>query len=319
MRAGAVACARVTRVRRAAAVLLLGGALAPIGCARGVPAGSPLIVPSGADAGAAARNVAARARHAEIIYLGEQHDNPAHHAAQRQILEALVAAGARPVVAFEMLERGEQTGLGRALAEARAPDELARRLRWRERGWPDFSMYWPLFDLAATVGLPVVAADLERVQARRIARGGLAALGDDAAELRSLLAPDAAREAALAREIAEAHCGALPAERLAPMVEAWHARNVVMARRLVQALDRSGQVVVIIGRGHQQAGGLPAQVAALRPGTRQLVVDLVEAPAGVDPGRRASDSRGDVVWLTPPAERPDPCAALRPAPSRLSD
>ena len=97
------------------------------------------------------------------------------------------------------------------------------------------------------------------------------------------------------------------------MVDAWHARNVTMARRLAAALDRGLTVVVIVGRGHQAAGGLPAQLAALRPGTRQLVVDMIEAPP--DTRREAAaGAAGDVIWLTPAVERGDPCAGLRRAP-----
>jgi uncharacterized iron-regulated protein len=92
------------------------------------------------------------------------------------------------------------------------------------------------------------------------------------------------------------------------MVDAWHARNVTMARRILQALDRAPQVVVIVGRGHQAPGGLADQVEALRPGTRQLAVDLVEVE-GEKPDRAPRGSH--VVWPTPTVERPDPCAPLR--------
>jgi uncharacterized iron-regulated protein len=92
------------------------------------------------------------------------------------------------------------------------------------------------------------------------------------------------------------------------MVDAWHARNVAMARRILQALEQSPQVVVIVGRGHQAPGGLADQIEAFRPGTSQLMVDFVELgreePAQAPPGNH-------IVWLTPPVERPDPCAPLR--------
>jgi len=304
-------------LRAATALLLLSSALSPFGCARATPRPASLIVPPSADAQDAARRIADRARDAEIVYLGEQHDNPIHHDHQRRVLAALLERGVRPAVGFEMLDRDQQSAMDRALADAPSAEELARRLRWREGGWPDFAMYWPLFELAVRAQLPVAALDLDRARTRRIAREGLAALGPEAAELRSRLAPDPTREAALGREIEAAHCGLLPAARVPGMIEAWHARNVAMARGLVDLLARHRQVVVIVGRGHQQPGGLPAQVAALRPGTRQLVVDLAEAPAGADPASAASGSAADVVWLTSAMERPDPCESLRRAPQLL--
>jgi len=75
-----------------------------------------------------------------------------------------------------------------------------------------------------------------------------------------------------------------------------------------EALERAAQVVVIVGRGHQAPGGLADQVEALRPGTRQLIVDFVETE------ERASDlavSENRIVWPGPPLDRPDPCAPLR--------
>jgi uncharacterized iron-regulated protein len=290
--------------------IALGLALA--GCA----AGGRVVLEPGDDPASAARLVGARARGAEVVYLGELHDNPHHHAAQARVLDVIVAGGGRPAVAFEMLSQDQQAVAAEVVAGQDSATEAERRLRWQARGWPDFAMYWPLFEVARRARLEVVAADLDPALARRIGREGLAALGAPAEALRSLLLPDPARERALGATIAKAHCDLLPEGRIPAMVEAWHARNVTMARRLAAALGRTGQVVVIIGRGHQDPGGLPAQLEALRPGTRQLVVTLLEVgPAEAREGllRQAS---GDILWLTPATARRDPCEGLR---RRLGD
>ncbi len=281
----------------------MAAALLLAGCA------GPLSLPADGDSVAQAGAVAARAREAEVIYLGEEHDNPHHHIHQRQILEAMLASGARPALAFEMLDMGQQGTMDRAVSERLGPQTLADRLHWKARGWPDFEMYWPLFDLAERYGLDVVAVDLDPAVARRIAREGLATAGTTRSSLASLLPTDAEREAKIARTIRDAHCNLLPESQLPSMVEAWHARNVTMARRIAQALERHRQVVVIVGDGHQEPGGLPAQLDALRPGTRQLVVEMAEESAAGDSG--GLSARADIVWLTPAVERPDPCAPLR--------
>jgi len=231
-------------------------------------------------------------------------------AQQRRVLEAMLGGGARPAVAFEMLAADRQPAVDRALAADGGPADLDAALGWSRGGWPDFAMYWPLFDLARRAGLSVVAADLDPAVARRIAREGLGALPDGAL-LRSLLPPDPAREAAIALTIRQSHCDLLPERHLPTMVESWHARNVAMARRLSETLDRAPQVVVIAGRGHQAPGGLPDQLRVLRPGTRQLVVEMLEVDPGEDPGHVLREATGDIVWLTPPAERADQCEALR--------
>jgi len=269
-----------------------------------------LVLPQSGDPVLHATAIAVRARSAEVVYLGEVHDNAHHHAHQRRVLEAMLGAGARPVVAFEMLAADRQAAVDRALEAAGGAAELNAALGWSKTGWPDFAMYWPLFDLARRSTLRVVAADLDVAVARRIAREGLSAL-PDGARLRSLLPPDPAREAAIARTIRTGHCDLLPERHIPTMVESWHARNVSMARRLAEALAQTPQVVVIAGRGHQAPGGLPAQLEALRPGTRQLVVEMLEVGPDDDPRDVLGEATGDIVWLTPPAKRPDQCEELR--------
>lgn len=281
----------------------VGGALLLVGCA------GPLRIAADGDPLSQAREIAVRAQASEVIYLGEQHDNPVHHSHQREILEAMLSAGARPALAFEMLEAGQQEALERGVAEGLGRDALAQRLDWKARGWPDFAMYWPLFELAERHALAVVAADLAPDLVRRISREGLGAAGAARGDLASALPPDPRRERRIASMIKEGHCGLLADSRLPTMVEAWHARNVTMARRIVQALARHRPVVVIVGAGHQEPGGLPAQVEALRPGTRQFIVEMAESAGGEEIGRPSP--LADVVWLTPAIERPDPCAPLR--------
>jgi uncharacterized iron-regulated protein len=274
------------------------------------PAGERLVIPRDADPEAAARLVAERARSAEVIYLGELHDNPDHHAIQARVLRALLAAGSRPVLALEMVPEVRQAELEAAVRGEGGPEEVGRQLQWRARGWPDFGMYWPLIELARRHGLPVLAADLDPAVTRRINRGGLGAAGEDPARLRSAIPDDPRRDRAITRRIQVAHCGLVPESRAARMLESWYARNVVIARRLGEALGSARQVVVIIGGGHQSQGGVPEQLAALRPGTRQFVVALVEGgDPSPDPG--ANRPGADVVWLTPARERPDYCRGLR--------
>lgn len=286
----------------ASAAWRLAAALAMAGCAAAAPSLDD-------DPAAVARRVAARVPEVQIVYLGESHDNPYHHLDQARVLEAVLAGGARPALAFEMLTQDQQPAVDEAMRENADPAAVAKRVGWVERGWPNFEMYRPLFDLARRYGLPVVAIDLDQQAVRRIAKDGLGVLpADERSSLASRLAPDADRERGIAHDIEAAHCGLLPAAAVPGMVDAWHARNVSMARRILQALERSPQVVVIVGRGHQAPGGLVDQAEAMRPGTRQLVVDLVEAGTE-EPGRPAPGNH--IVWPRPPVERPDPCAPLR--------
>jgi uncharacterized iron-regulated protein len=293
------------------AALLVGcGAARPEAPGAVRPGDARLVIPLDADPEEGARLVAGRARAAEVVYLGELHDNPDHHAVQARILRALLATGARPALAFEMVPETRQAALAAAVRSDAGPEEVDRQLGWRAAGWPSLTLYWPLFELARGHGLPVFGIDLDPAVTRRINRGGLGAAGEDPARLRSALPDDPARDRGITRRLRAAHCHRISESQASRMLQSWYARNVVIARRLVEALAQAPQVVVIIGRGHQSPGGVPEQLAALRPGTRQLAVALVE---GRVPEREddVSSAEADVVWVVPARERPDYCRERR--------
>jgi uncharacterized iron-regulated protein len=245
------------------------------------------------------------AQGAHVIGIGESHDHPAHHAAQARIVEALANAGVSLALAFEMLTQDQQAGVDAALAENLSAEQLDARLAWTSRGWPDFAMYFPLFELARRHRLPVIAADLEPASVRTVSRRGLGAVSDDDREgLRSRLPVNTDREDALRRELKDAHCGFLPAAAQGTMAEAWHARNVTIARRTLEAVNRGRTVVLITGRGHLVPDAIPGQLAELKPGSRSFVVDLVEEGVTALPN-------ADVVWTTARMIRPDRCEELR--------
>jgi uncharacterized iron-regulated protein len=296
--------------RRRTALAMLGGALLLAGCAGASPGADPpeakpLVIEPGADVSASVRLVADRARNAEVVYLGELHDNAQHHAIQARILETLLADGSRPALAFEMVPETRQAALEAAVRSGADPGEVNRQLEWSAQGWPDFAMYWPLFELARKSGLPVIATDLDPAVNRRIGRNGLGAAGQDSARLRSAMPDDPTRDKAIAQRFRDAHCNQISESRAMRMLESWYARNVVMARRVSDALTQAPQVVVIMGRGHASPGAVTEQLRALRPGTRQLVVGFFEGQADKLVGEIA-----DVVWITPSRPHADPCLSF---------
>jgi uncharacterized iron-regulated protein len=298
---------RGTWLRILAASLLLAGCAGAVSTAKARPM---LTFDPEADVDASARQIADRARTAEVVYLGELHDNAQHHVIQARVLEAILATGSRPALAFEMVPENRQAALEAAVRSDAGRAEVDRQLGWSAQGWPEFAMYWPLFELARKNALPVVATDLDPGITRRIGRGGLRAAGDDdPARLRSALPDDLARDRGIVQRLETAHCGQISQDRASRMLESWYARNVVMARRVGGGLALAPQVVVIMGRGHGSPGGVPEQLAAIRPGTRQLMVGLYEGQAD-----GPTEPMSDVVWVTPKRPRPDPCLSL---PQRL--
>jgi uncharacterized iron-regulated protein len=239
---------------------------------------------------------------ADIVILGEVHDNPLHHAHQAIAIGALAPAA----LVWEMLTPDAAAG---ATADARASyGTLRTALDWDASGWPDFALYYPLFTAApdaAILGADVPEADIRRAYAT----GAAAVFGPEAlAYGLSDPLPDPV-QTALLTELADAHCGALPADRLPAMAEVQRLRDATLARAAVTAhRTTGGPVVVIAGSGHARTDrGIPAYIAAAAPDLTVLSIGQTEASDGTDPGPQPYD-----LWLvTAPHPRPDPCAAFR--------
>lgn len=235
----------------------------------------------------------------EVVFLGEVHDNPLHHAHQA----AAVAALGANVLIFEMLTE-EQAARLRPEHYGSA-EEMAAVLGWDGSGWPDFAMYHPIF--LAAPDAQVLGGGLDRDIVRRAVTEGAAATIPDWAEVFALGAPlPDAEQAARESGQAEAHCGALPPEMLPGMVEAQRLRDAALARAVLTAVVAiGGPVVVITGNGHARRDwGAPAMLARLLPDMPMLTIGQFELEASEDPPF-------DLWLVTEAADRPDPCLALR--------
>ncbi|NNE51549.1 MAG: ChaN family lipoprotein [Sulfitobacter sp.] len=236
---------------------------------------------------------------ADIVLLGEIHDNPAHHLIQAEMIEALEPTA----VVFEMLSPAQA-------AEVNADDKsnltaLGAKIGWEAAGWPPFSLYVPIF--AALGDTPVIGAASPRAEIRAAFQGGAAAVfGLDAATfgLHTPL-PDPEREARAEMQF-EAHCRAMPRDMMGGMIEAQRLRDARFSAATLEALARFGPpVAVITGNGHARRDwGMPALIATAAPEVTVFALGLLEAPAAPD------DDRFDATLITPPAERDDPCAAF---------
>lgn len=238
-----------------------------------------------------------RMRAADVVLLGEVHDNPAQHAVQ----EAAVTALQPGAMVWEMLTA--ETAARISSGWLKQPGHLEQLLNWAEAGWPGFEMYVPI--MQASKDVPVYGGLIPRQAMQAVMDQGIAVVfGADAARygLMIPLAEDdqAAREA----EQARAHCNALPAGQLPMMVNIQRLRDAVLARAAVAAFDDTGgPVVVITGNGHARRDqGIPEVLGRVRPGLR--VFALGQSEDGAITGSF------DAVLDSPAVDRPDPCLAF---------
>jgi uncharacterized iron-regulated protein len=233
-----------------------------------------------------------------VVLLGEVHDNARQHALRLRAFEGLLATGARPALAMEQFDRDRQPQIDRLLAATPRPDADALIAAASGRNPWDWRFYRPFVALALQHGLPIIAANVSRDEARQVMRQGLAATGFDAS------VPDTMLQAH-ARGIEDSHCGAIDAATARRMALAQVARDQFMARVVESQAPRG--VVLLAGNGHVRTDiGVPFW---LSPATRArgIAVGLLED------GDSAANY--DRVVFTAPQPRPDPCAAMSPRPA----
>jgi len=238
------------------------------------------------------------------VLLGEKHDNPRHHALQARLLRALVQAGRRPAVVWEMITVDEEAALARFARTASGDaDRLGEALRWEARGWPSWRFYRPIAAVALEARLPLVAGGISRRWLMEAAHRPL-----------EVQLPDAAT-ADLAREVRDSHCGHSSPEMERMMVRAQQLRDARMARRMLGHPDGA---VLIAGNGHvRNDRGVPFHLRALDAEASAASVGILEIQHGaVRPDAYAEGVGGmgpafDYIWLTLRVDNVDPCEKFR--------
>jgi uncharacterized iron-regulated protein len=109
----------------------------------------------------------------DLVFFGEQHNDPATHSAQHAVLASLGERRAHVVVTLEMFERDVQPLLDQYLKGTISEENFLAGSRPWERYATD---YRPLVELARVRGWPVIAANVPRRLASAVSRGGLAVL-----------------------------------------------------------------------------------------------------------------------------------------------
>ena len=255
------------------------------------------------------------------VLLGEQHDNPDHHALQARMLRAMVDAGQRPVVAFEMFDVDDQAAIDTSRREhPRDVAILSTVVHWEKSGWPPWTNYAPIAQLALDHELPLVATGIPRSRmlalmkpAEASADGGAPVVFDEGTPL----TPE--QETSLREELRESHCGHLPEARIGGMIRFQRVRDAQMASALLAAANaaRDADGVLIAGTGHTRRDRGAGRDLAVRDPKRAVTsIAFAEVEAGKnDPPAYSSRWNTtslpfDFVWFTPRATDDDPCAGF---------
>lgn len=116
---------------------------------------------------------------ADVVFLGEQHDDPNTHRLELAVLEGLTRRHVPLVFALEMFERDVQPVLDQYLAGKITEEQFLAG----SRPWPRYATdYRPLIEYAKAHQIPVIASDVPRRIANDVSKTGLSVLDGLGAE-----------------------------------------------------------------------------------------------------------------------------------------
>lgn len=248
----------------------------------------------------AADQLQGRLRTAQVIYVGEHHNDALSHHAQLFVLSQvyrLPEQGHDVAVGLEMLPRRLQPQLDAYLAGSIDESGFLSAVSWARTWGFDFALYRPLFDFCRTHGLRMYALNAPRELPRAVRQKGLDGLSpEEQAQLPSGAPwpmPDPHRR--FVRSIFDQHPAdpkADPALRQAAF-ERFYAAQLIWDESMAQAVAdilRPGpenprpphRLIVLAGVGHVGPYAMPAR--AERRGVRAALtfspqVDEKEAPS----------------------------------------
>ncbi len=109
---------------------------------------------------------------ADVVFIGEQHDDPGTHRLEVAILEGIARRRSNVIVALEMFERDVQQHVNDYLAGKISEQDFLKN----SRPWPRYATdYKPLIEFAKAKGWQVIAGNVPRRYASQVGKSGLSA------------------------------------------------------------------------------------------------------------------------------------------------
>ena len=230
------------------------------------------------------------------VLVGEQHDNPDHHALQLWLLRALTAQRPQGSLLLEMLNPNQQAAVDQvraAIAKGQPPADLFQALNW-QANW-DWGLYGAIVSYAVRQPWPLQAANLDRSEIMTLYAAPPALTGT------ASTAP-AVREVLL-EQIRQSHCGLLPESQLPAMLAIQQQRDRRMAEQLRDAAEPA---LLFAGAFHVRRDlGVPLHLQDIGGAEGARVLVLAEA------GKPVTPAHADFVWFTPAVPEQDHCARFR--------
>ena len=115
----------------------------------------------------------------KIVYVGEYHDQYAHHQVELEVLKGLYQKGPKIAVGMEMFQRPFQKVLDDYIAGSIDDREFLKKSEYFKRWGFDFNLYKPILDFARTQKIPVIALNQRTEIIDKVSKSGLDSLADE--------------------------------------------------------------------------------------------------------------------------------------------
>ncbi len=228
---------------------------------------------------------------ADIIYLGERHDDVTHHEGQLEIIKHITEQGRKPAIGFEtfsveqtsiLMNYSEIKNSSHLISEQFTPNDwLKEKLHIKKEKDKTWEYYGAIINYGFEHQLPLFGIDLNKAIRHRITKKGIEGLSSVEKQLLNLSKlPEENYRQFMHEQFKKGHCGWGKPRYLNKLYDNWLARNDGMAEAITAMADshKDGPVVVIVGTGHTQFNkGVYDRVKLLNPNLEQLNLAFTNA------------------------------------------
>ena len=194
----------------------------------------------------------------QIVFIGETHNHPGHHAAQLQIIKSLAETGKPLAIGLEMFRCSSQEALDRWVNDEISPHEFMPIYHDNWSMWP---LYDDIFMFAREEDTRMVGLNISREITRKVARKGFASLSEserqELGDVQCVVTPGYGK---YIRQAMGGHGGHGAQYRF--FCEAQILWDTMMAKAILEFLSANPdyQMVVLAGSGHAWKFGIPRQL-----------------------------------------------------------
>jgi uncharacterized iron-regulated protein len=205
-----------------------------------------------------------------IVYIGEFHDNAAHHAAQLAVIQSLNKRKGPLAVGLEMFQHIEQSVLDAWVARELSEYEMRRAFA---RNWSqDWDLYRDIFLYCRDRKIPMVGLNVPRSITRKVARKGFEALTpEEIGKLPPIVCRVDRDYEAFLRRVLGSHSSDSDFSRFCEAQLVWDAAMAIYAMEYLKNHPER-TVVVLCGMIHAWKKAAPEQAVREKADVQQAVI-----------------------------------------------